>query len=77
MWSGIVMDMDTRTGRIYEIGPDESVATAEERLELLKDSLKPMTLPLTIRQEKLRIVGKYEPCPCGSKKKFKWCCYKP
>lgn len=71
------MGMDTKTGRIYEIQSNESVTDAEQRLKLLEDSLKPMVLPLTIRQERLRVVGKYEPCPCGSKKKFKWCCYKP
>ena len=66
--------MDTRDGRIY---------TEVEMIEMRKvmkkadDSfLKMMSLQPTEKQMARRPpkVGRNEPCPCGSGKKFKKCC---
>lgn len=63
--------MDTRTGKII----------AEDDLEqYLKDHpearryVKPMAVPPTPHQRKTRKIGRNEPCPCNSGKKFKKCC---
>lgn len=37
----------------------------------------PMILPPTPRQLRRMRVGRNEPCPCGSGRKFKQCCYSP
>jgi hypothetical protein len=65
--------MDTRDGRIYATNDPESV-------EGLKSGyLKPMVIPPTEKQmaRKPPKVGRNEPCPCGSGKKFKRCCLNP
>ena len=43
----------------------------------LPPGFKEMKRPPTTRQMERRPprVGKYDPCPCGSGKKFKWCCF--
>ncbi len=46
-------------------------------VELKKEDFAEMKEPPTEAQMK-RVpprVGKYDLCPCGSGKKFKWCCY--
>ena len=59
--------MDTRTGEIV----------AQEFVDALKpDERKfyiPVTTRLTPRQMETRKVGRNDPCPCGSGKKFKRC----
>jgi hypothetical protein len=64
--------MDIRTGRIYQ--PDD------ERLKKLMDEhpevVREMRIPPTKKQMSRRPpkIGRNEPCPCGSGKKFKKCC---
>ena len=63
--------MDSRDGRIY---------TAEEREALSKafvPYIRPMEIEPTARQLSRNPprVGRNEPCPCGSGKKFKKCCF--
>ena len=67
--------MDTRDGRIYEI-PDEATPDFKELKKKLGDNLVEMKVQPTERQlfrQPPRIFG-FEPCPCGSKKKFAMCC---
>lgn len=63
--------MDTRTGEIF----------TPEQMKLLGKSMespfmKPMVISPTPQQmaRKPPIVAPYDPCPCGSGKKFKFCC---
>ena len=71
--------MDTRTGDIYT--PEQVMNFLRKEAEITP-FLKPMALAPTVSQ-KLRKpvnpkavgrVGRNEPCPCGSGKKFKKCC---
>ena len=64
--------MDVRTGRIHSA---ESIASMMSLGSSLPSGLVPMELLPTARQLKRMQVGKYDPCPCGSGKKFKFCCY--
>jgi len=34
----------------------------------------PLTIPPTARQQANRKIGRNDPCPCGSGRKFKRCC---
>ncbi len=65
--------MDTRDGRIYS--PSEA-AELLKRDPMAQIFLKRMALSPTGRQMRRRParVGRNEPCPCGSRKKFKKCC---
>ena len=67
--------MDTRTG---EIVTEEEAKRRILQDYRLRDCLVPMELPPTPRQMHRRPpkVGRNEPCPCGSGKKFKRCCYR-
>lgn len=60
--------MDVRTGRIYQLDAVEAMSQEERRY------LKPMEVAPTILQRKRMRVGRNDPCPCGSGKKFKRCC---
>jgi uncharacterized protein YecA (UPF0149 family) len=62
--------MDTRTGRII------SLEDAETLRRSLRDRqfIQPMVIPPTKKQMRRGKVGRNDPCPCGSKKKFKRCC---
>jgi uncharacterized protein YecA (UPF0149 family) len=60
--------MDTRNGRIYEA----SVAAAMPEDD--RKYLRPMGHHPTPVQRARGKVGRNEPCPCGSGKKFKKCC---
>jgi len=66
--------MDTRDGRIYTATDDKEF----ERL-MANKFMKPMVVPPTPSQldRKPPKVGRNEPCPCGSGKKFKKCCLNP
>lgn len=60
--------MDTRDGQIYAA---EAVArmTEDDR-----KYMKPMGHHPTPVQRATMKVGRNDPCPCGSRKKFKRCC---
>jgi len=78
--------MDVRNGRIYT--PEQQKQMADllgrgnfvgmEKLQNKWDSLKEMLIgptPIQMSRKPPR-VGRNEPCPCGSGKKFKKCCLK-
>ena len=58
--------MDRETGRIY---PDVDSVPADRRHAAME-----MQVPPTLRQLTRMEVGRNDPCPCGSGKKFKRCC---
>lgn len=60
--------MDCLTGRIYEAEQVETMP--HERRQYMRQ----MEVPPTPRQLAKRRVGRNDPCPCGSGKKFKRCC---
>lgn len=60
--------MDVRTGRIF---PASSVETMSEQE---RQFMREMAIPPSSKQERLGRVGRNDPCPCGSGKKFKKCC---
>lgn len=60
--------MDTRDGRIYNRSDVEMMA-AEDR-----QYMRPMGHHPTPVQRARGKVGRNDPCPCGSGKKFKRCC---
>ena len=76
--------MDTRTGDIYT---KEQVDKVLELFPELSKRFLPMAIEPTERQLNCRPsrqpfmsgaigkVGRNESCPCGSKKKFKYCCF--
>lgn len=53
---------------LYELPMWEVLLTAERRKELYKESRSSTTVV------KERKIGRNEPCPCGSGKKYKHCC---
>lgn len=60
--------MDTRDGRIRDAAAILAIAEADRQY------MKPMEYyPTPIQREKGK-VGRNDPCPCGSGKKFKKCC---
>lgn len=61
--------MDTRTGKIYT-SRDTFEGTVEEGFEFLKQ----MEVKPTMEQLKRGKIGRNDPCPCGSRSKFKKCC---
>jgi len=68
--------MDTRDGRIYteeEIrkAHNSLVQTFRNENYLMEMAVKPTEKQMARRPPK---VGRNEPCPCGSGKKFKKCC---
>ena len=69
--------MDTRDGRIYSSRLIKSMEEFEKNNSPLP-FLIPMEIPPTEKQMARRPprVGRNEPCPCGSGKKFKKCCLK-
>ena len=75
--------MDTSNGRIYT--PEqlkylrETMWKAGMEAEAFGDRFREMMLPPTAKQMARRPpkVGRNEPCPCGSGKKFKRCCLNP
>lgn len=71
--------MDTRTGRIYTKDDAERYINSfsQEEREKIRAHFKEMEIPPTAKQVSRRPypkVGRNEPCPCGSGKKFKKCC---
>ncbi|MDO5522043.1 MAG: SEC-C metal-binding domain-containing protein [bacterium] len=53
---------------LYEIPAWDAILTKERRRELLREQRKSNTV---VKEKK---VGRNDPCPCGSGKKFKQCC---
>ena len=53
---------------LYELPEWEELLTPERRKELYREQKKSGTIV------KERKVGRNEPCPCGSGKKYKYCC---
>ncbi|HWE35057.1 MAG TPA: SEC-C metal-binding domain-containing protein [Isosphaeraceae bacterium] len=62
--------MDTRDGRIYE-GDRLAKMIANEGD---RPYMRPMAHDPTPVQRATGRVGRNDPCPCGSRKKFKACC---
>lgn len=58
--------MECRTGKIYE--------SCEAAPDSAKPYVKEMVVDPTTKQLRLGRVGRNEPCPCGSGRKFKACC---
>ena len=53
---------------LYELAEWDELLTPERRKELYREQKKSGTIV------KERKVGRNEPCPCGSGKKYKYCC---
>ena len=53
---------------LYELPQWEAILTEERRKELYKQQKKSMTV---VKGKK---IGRNDPCPCGSGKKYKQCC---
>lgn len=53
---------------LYELPEWDELLTPERRKELYREQKKSGTIV------KERTVGRNEPCPCGSGKKYKYCC---
>ena len=78
--------MDTRNGRIYTREQQKQMAdllgggniVGMEKLQAKFDNMKEMLIDPTPVQmaRKPPKVGRNEPCPCNSGKKFKNCCLK-
>ncbi len=72
--------MDTRDGEIFNFGKKEDL----ERLvkKAMKEQKSPLEFMIKMKEEPTEKqlarrppkVGRNEPCPCGSGKKFKKCC---
>jgi uncharacterized protein YecA (UPF0149 family) len=74
--------VDDRTGNILspelmELLQRGNVETAEGRLQREYEHLREMAIPPTPEQQRRGRVGRNDPCPCGSGKKFKRCCFRP
>ena len=70
--------MDTRTGNI--LSPElmamlKRVETPDDAKEHELRFFREMAIPPTGKQLARGRVGRNEPCPCGSGKKFKNCCF--
>jgi len=65
--------MNTNTGEILNADAVEAIRRSLNGV--LPDHIKHVRIHLTPRQLRRGKVGRNEPCPCGSGKKFKRCCY--
>ena len=63
--------MDTSNGNIYN---EEQIKKLLEKDPEAKKRLRQMVLEPTRRQQKRMKIGRNDPCPCGSGKKYKKCC---
>ncbi len=61
--------VEYKAAHLYNLPEWDKVFTAEERNAFFKQQKSARTV---VREEKK--VGRNEPCPCGSGKKFKQCC---
>lgn len=53
---------------LYELPEWDNILTPERRTELYREQKKSGTI---VKEKK---IGRNEPCPCGSGKKYKFCC---
>lgn len=63
--------VDAKADWLYELPQWEKIFDEEKRKELFKEA---RNLHTVVRAEKK--VGRNDPCPCGSGKKYKFCCGK-
>jgi uncharacterized protein YecA (UPF0149 family) len=66
--------MDTRNGNIMTAEQANLLNTFMGKQVAVEMKINPTTKQL---QRKVPRVGRNEPCPCGSGKKFKKCCLNP
>ena len=64
--------MDTQNGRIYT--EDELAAMEANQLQRMQAFLAAVTPTPKQMTRTPPAVWAYDPCPCGSGKKFRWCC---
>jgi len=62
--------VDARADWLYELPQWDALLTEERRKELYKEQKKSGTV---VKEKK---IGRNDPCPCGSGKKYKFCCGK-
>ena len=62
--------VEARADWLYELPQWDALLTEERRKELYKEQKKSGTV---VKEKK---VGRNDPCPCGSGKKYKFCCGK-
>ena len=62
--------VEARADWLYELPEWDAILTEERRKELYKEQKKSGTV---VKEKKL---GRNDPCPCGSGKKYKFCCGK-
>ena len=60
--------VDARADWLYELPQWDTLLTEERRKELYKEQKKSGTV---VKEKK---IGRNDPCPCGSGKKYKFCC---
>lgn len=74
--------MDTRTGDIYMMDKERQKLLQKELGNRIKIMDIPPTLaqlqrkPINKKMGAIGRVGRNDPCPCGSGRKFKKCCYR-
>ena len=62
--------VDAKTDWLYELPMWKKIFTDEKRRELYREAKKANTV---VKGKK---IGRNDPCPCGSGKKYKYCCGK-
>ena len=62
--------LDAQADYLYELPQWDAILTEEQRAQITKDYRKSKTV---VKGPK---VGRNDPCPCGSGKKYKNCCGK-
>ena len=60
--------VEAKADWLYELPAWDELLTAERRKELYMEQKKSGTI---VKEKK---VGRNDPCPCGSGKKYKFCC---
>ena len=60
--------VDARADWLYELPQWDAIFTPEKRKELYLEQKKSGTVV------KAHKIGRNDPCPCGSVKKYKYCC---
>ena len=73
-WSGICLDPATKSVR-FGLQLDYPWTPNAEMEELTKNAAPPMSIADALRSAGKKVgVGRNEPCPCGSGRKYKKCC---
>lgn len=54
----------------------KELSNLEQKIAQHKGDWKPIKRPLTKREHHKKRIEMYDPCGCGSEKKFKFCCHK-